>query len=154
MKKVFLLIVLSCLFISCKNHVSSNQGNNHEEELLPTQVKITNYCEELRINSAYLIFCETDLEGERKIFILHNSTLNYGESKIFDIFEIPDGHIPAWFVCEIENLTTGQIYSEETLVFRSVFYEYLKNKKFRLNNSKKFISLTSTKKLVFCATDF
>lgn len=154
MKKVFLLIVLSCLFISCKNHVSSNQENNQEEELLPNQVKIINYCEGLRINYAYIIFCETDLEGERKIFTLPNSTLNYGESKIFDILEIPEGHIPAWFGCEIENLTTGQTYSKETLDFKSVFYEYLKNKKFRLNNSKKFITLTSTKQLVFYATDF
>ena len=154
MKKVFLLIVLSCLFISCKNHVSSNQGNNQEEELLPTQVKIINYCEGLRINSACAIFSETDLTGDQLIITFPNSTLNYSESKIFDIIEIPDGYIPVSFVCEIENLTTGQIYKDHDCAYRTLFYDYDDRKKnFKIKNNKKIVALSHNGRIV-CSEDY
>ena len=141
MKKVFLLIVLSCLFISCKNHVSSNQGNNQEEELLPTQVKIINENTYSKITNVSMVFSNTNTKNKTEIDF-SDSELNYKQSKIFDLPEIPEGFVPMYFrvtITKENDINPSIIACGE---FIPLFYSVNTNNQYSLKDNKKLLTFT------------
>jgi len=147
MKKVVLLIVLSCLFIGCKNNTPANQEQIHSEfdGLLYNQVKIKNDCDWVRIDRIMMSFKPANGSGEYQYFYFDDAALDYGESKVFNLFETPNKYIISQFIFEGQNLNNGNSYGPGSWPNHSVFYD---EDEIHLLNNKKILTLTENGKIV------
>ena len=93
MKKVILLMLLACLFVGCKGEVGNGEGEIQNDPYAKLKIDHVYYDEIEKLTVLNIRF-KSLTSNDYKEFDLGEICVNYGQTVIINLPEIPNGYYP------------------------------------------------------------